>query len=126
MVLIVPWVLHRHCRLWPQPETFDPNRFLPDNPPPDRYAYLPFGAGPRVWIGAQFALTEATLVLATILQTFRIERADDKEVMLFAVITTQPDHSPPFCVRPRAVERSKDSRLIMTLHPQTVATAPPT
>ena len=52
MVLIAPWVLHRHRRLWPQPETFDPDRFLPGKPLPDRFAYLPFGAGPRVCIGA--------------------------------------------------------------------------
>lgn len=92
MVLVSPWVLHRHCRLWPQPETFDPNRFLPGKPLPDRFAYLPFGAGPRVCIGGQFAVTEATLVLAMMIQAFRIERADDSAVIPWAVITTQPDH----------------------------------
>ena len=71
VVLIAPWVLHRHRLLWPEPETFDPSRFLPPAPPPDRFAYLPFGIGPRVCIGAQFALTEATLVLATLIQAFR-------------------------------------------------------
>ena len=101
MVLIAPWVLHRHRRLWPQPETFDPDRFLPGKPSPDRFAYLPFGGGPRVCIGAQFALTEATLVLATMIQAFRIERADDAPVKPWAVITTQPDHSPRFWLRPR-------------------------
>ena len=96
VVLIAPWVLHRHRRLWPQPDTFDPSRFLPPALPPDRFAYLPFGIGPRVCIGAQFALTEATLVLATLIQTFRIERADDALVTPRAVVTTQPDRSPPF------------------------------
>jgi cytochrome P450 len=101
MVLIAPWVLHRHRRLWPQPETFEPDRFLPGKPLPDRFAYLPFGAGPRVCIGAQFALTEAALVLATMIQAFHIERSDDAPVIPWAVITTQPDHSPRFWLRPR-------------------------
>jgi cytochrome P450 len=96
VVLIAPWVLHRHRQLWPQPDIFDPSRFLPAAPLPDRFAYLPFGIGPRVCIGAQFALTEATLVLATLIQTFRIERPDNAPVTPRAVVTTQPDHSPPF------------------------------
>ena len=101
VVLIAPWVLHRHRRLWRDPEVFDPSRFLPGAAPPDRFAYLPFGVGPRVCIGAQFALTEATLVLATLIQNFRIERADDTPVTPRAVVTTQPDHPPPFLLRPR-------------------------
>ena len=80
---------------------FDPSRFLPDAPPPDRFAYLPFGVGPRVCIGAQFALTEAVLVLATLIRAFHIERADDTPVTPRAVVTTQPDHPPPFLLRPR-------------------------
>ncbi|HEV2098229.1 MAG TPA: cytochrome P450 [Stellaceae bacterium] len=101
LVLISPWVLHRHRRLWSRPEIFDPDRFLPPTPPPDRFAYLPFGIGPRVCIGAQFALTEAVLVLATLIRTFRIERADEVPVVPRAIVTTQPDHPPPFRLRPR-------------------------
>jgi unspecific monooxygenase len=101
VVLIAPWVLHRHRLLWSAPDTFDPERFMPDAPPPGRFAYLPFGIGPRVCIGAQFALTEATLVLATLVQAFRIERADDLPVTPRAIVTTQPDHPPPFLLRPR-------------------------
>ncbi len=101
VVLIAPWVLHRHRLLWSEPDRFDPERFLPDAAPPSRYAYLPFGIGPRVCIGAQFALTEATLVLATLIQSFRIERADDLPVTPRAIVTTQPDHPPPFLLRPR-------------------------
>jgi cytochrome P450 len=96
VVLIAPWVLHRHRRLWRDPERFDPDRFLPEATPPDRFAYLPFGIGPRVCIGAQFALTEAILVLAAIVRAFRIERADDAPVTPRAVVTTQPDRAPPF------------------------------
>jgi cytochrome P450 len=96
IVFIAPWVLHRHCRLWAQPEVFDPARFLPGAQPPDRFAYLPFGIGPRVCVGAQFALTEATLVLANMIQAFRIARADDEPVEPIAIVTTQPDHPPLF------------------------------
>jgi unspecific monooxygenase len=101
IVLIAPWVLHRHRRLWRDPERFDPDRFLPGEPPPDRFAYLPFGIGPRVCIGAQFALTEATLVLAAMLRAFRIERADDAPVTPRGIVTTQPDRSPPFLLHRR-------------------------
>ena len=101
IVFISPWVLHRHRRLWERPEVFDPQRFLPGAPAPDRFAYLPFGVGPRVCIGAQFALTEATLVLAAILKAFEIERADDKPVIPVGIVTTQPDHPPPFRLQPR-------------------------
>ena len=101
VVLIAPWVLHRHRRLWDQPEKFDPARFLPGAAPPERCAYLPFGMGPRVCIGAQFALTEATLVLAAMIQAFHIERAYSDPVVPVAIVTTQPDHPPLFRLAPR-------------------------
>jgi cytochrome P450 len=100
-VLIAPWVLHRHRLLWKDPERFDPARFLPGAPPPDRFHYMPFGIGPRVCIGAQFALTEATLVLAKLVETFHLERIDREPVTPVAIVTTQPDRSPPFRVRRR-------------------------
>jgi unspecific monooxygenase len=101
IVFISPWVLHRHRQLWSQPEVFDPARFLPDAPPPDRCAYLPFGIGPRVCIGAQFALTEATLVLARMIQAFRIEPADGDPVVPVGMVTTQPNRRPLFRLRVR-------------------------
>src|SRR5436190_1834974 len=101
VVMIAPWLLHRHRRLWADPDVFDPARFLPGAPPPDRFSYLPFGTGPRVCIGAQFALTEATLVLARLVRQFEIARADDWPVIPVAAITVRPDHPPPFHLRPR-------------------------
>jgi cytochrome P450 len=100
-IIIAPWVLHRHRRLWEAPEAFDPRRFLPPAPAPDRFAYLPFGAGPRICIGAHFALTEAVLVLGGLLQRFRVELASPRPVLPVAVLTTAPDHPPPFRLRPR-------------------------
>ena len=101
VVLISPWLLHRHEKLWDQPNAFRPSRFLPGNPPPDRFAYLPFGVGPRVCIGAQFALTEATLALAKLVAAFRIELLDRAPVTPVGVVTTQPDRSPMFRIVPR-------------------------
>lgn len=102
VVMIAPWVLHRHRKLWRDPDAFDPTRFLPDAPPPPRFAYLPFGAGPRVCVGAQFALTEATLALAALARAFHIARADATPVLPVAIVTTQPDHAPMFRLRKRS------------------------
>ncbi len=66
-----------------------------------RYAYLPFGVGPRVCIGAHFALTEATLVLARLIRAFRLELSDGRPVLPVAVVTTQPDHAPLFNLKSR-------------------------
>lgn len=95
IVMIAPWLLHRHRRLWSEPDRYDPARFLPGAAPPDRFAYLPFGVGPRVCIGAQFALTEATLVLARLVQAFRIVRADPEPAMPVAAITVRPASPAP-------------------------------
>jgi unspecific monooxygenase len=101
IVMIAPWVLHRHRRLWRDPEAFDPTRFMPDAPKPPRFAYLPFGAGPRICIGAQFALTEATLVLAALVQRFRVALAPGERVLPRAIVTTQPDHPARFVLETR-------------------------
>jgi len=101
IILISPWLLHRHEKLWRNPNTFEPQRFLPPSPPPDRFAYLPFGAGPRVCIGAHFALVETMLALAKLVGTFRIELSDHAPVMPIGVVTTQPDRSPMFVIKPR-------------------------
>jgi cytochrome P450 len=96
LVIISPWVLHRHRRRWHAPDVFNPERFLPGAPAVDRFSYLPFGAGPRVCIGAHFALTEATLVLSELVRTFRIEVAGTRPVLPVAIVTTQPDQAPLF------------------------------
>jgi cytochrome P450 len=96
VILIAPWLLHRHEKLWQDPNAFMPARFMPGAPPPDRFAYLPFGVGARVCIGAHFALVEATLALARIIGTFRVELVDKTPVMPIGVVTTQPDRSPLF------------------------------
>jgi cytochrome P450 len=90
-ILISPWILHRHRRLWDEPERFDPTRFskeASDKRP--RFAYLPFGGGPRVCIGASLAMTEATLILAVLAQKFRLRLKEPQEVKLQTRITLRP------------------------------------
>jgi cytochrome P450 len=101
VILIAPWLLHRHEKLWRDPNAFMPERFMPPAPPPDRFAYLPFGVGPRICIGAHFALVEATLALAKIAATFRITLLDREPVVPVGVVTTQPDRSPMFRIAAR-------------------------
>ncbi len=72
-VVISPWLIHRHRARWTEPDAFDPDRFdREDNRDALRTAYLPFGMGPRVCLGAAFALQEATLILACIVREFRL------------------------------------------------------
>jgi cytochrome P450 len=101
VILIAPWLLHRHEKLWHNPNAFVPSRFMPGTPAPDRFAYLPFGVGARVCIGAHFALVEATLALAKLIAAFRVELVDKEPVMPLGVVTTQPDRSPMFRITPR-------------------------
>ena len=72
-VYVPVYAIHRHEKLWCEPDRFDPSRFEPKVAKArDRYSYLPFGAGPRICIGQNFALTEATAVLATLLNSFQL------------------------------------------------------
>jgi cytochrome P450 len=91
-ILISTWVLHRHRTLWEAPERFDPDRFSPQRSEGrPRFAYLPFGAGPRICIGMGLAMTEATLILATLAQRFRPRLKTPQEGKLVARITLSPD-----------------------------------
>ena len=87
-VLLSPWVTHRHPDFWPQPDRFDPNRFLNGNDN-RRYAYFPFGGGPRSCIGEHFALLEATVLLRTLLARYRVDSLDAR-VPLAPLITLRP------------------------------------
>jgi cytochrome P450 len=96
LVLVAPWILHRHRRFWAALERFDPSHFMPEAPQPARFAYIPFGAGPRTCVGAPFALTELVLVLAALVRSFRIELAPHNPVKPVGLVTVQPDVPPPF------------------------------
>jgi cytochrome P450 len=108
LLMIAPWVLHRHHALWNEPDAFDPSRFLPDAPPPSRFAFMPFGAGPRVCVGAQFAMTEAVLVLASLIRRFRVVRQDTQPILPIGIVTTQPDHPALITLIPRSESEIAD------------------
>jgi len=92
MVIVSPYVVHRHRKLWERPSEFDPRRFLGDGRAAiDRYAYIPFGGGSRVCIGSAFALQEATLALAGILRAFRLRLAESCKVEPLLRITLKPN-----------------------------------
>jgi cytochrome P450 len=102
VISISPWVIHRHRLLWRNPDGFDPARFRVGAPPP-RFAYLPFGAGPRICVGMQFALTEAVLVMARLLRRFRMEIVGGRDVAPRGFVTTQPDRPVRFLLTRRGV-----------------------
>ena len=75
LILVSPYVTHRHPAFWEEPDRFDPERFTPERVAQRRrYAYFPFGGGPRRCIGDEFALLEAQLILATVVQKYRLHR----------------------------------------------------
>jgi cytochrome P450 len=92
-VLISPWVLHRHRRLWRDPGRFEPERFSSEQAAARaRFSYLPFGGGRRICIGAAFAMAEATLLLATVAQRFRLRLLSGHPVEPQGLITLRPRH----------------------------------
>ena len=100
IVLIPYWLLHRNPRWWPNPGAFDPSRFL-SGTEPDRFTYLPFGVGRHVCIGAQLAMSEATLAIARLLQKFAIAMTSDRPVLPVGTLSTRPDHAPAFVLQAR-------------------------
>jgi cytochrome P450 len=91
IVFLSPYVTHRHPEFWLDPERFDPDRFLPERiAEQHRFAYFPFGGGPRICIGNTFALMEGQLVLATLAQRHRLRFVDPRPVELWPQITLRP------------------------------------
>jgi cytochrome P450 len=98
------WALHRNPRLWADPLKFDPERFNATNEPLiPKYAYLPFGGGPRVCIGNMFAEMEALLVLATILSRYTLETAPNHPVKPQQTVTLRPKHGMKMILHTRKV-----------------------
>jgi len=90
-VAVAPYALHRHPKFWPDPERFDPDRFHPDRGEGRHpYSYLPFAAGPRTCIGAGMAMLETQLVLAQILQRFKVRMVPDHPIETTGKVTLRP------------------------------------
>ncbi|MFZ4813212.1 MAG: cytochrome P450 [Phototrophicaceae bacterium] len=101
-VLIPIYALHHDPRWWKNPQEFDPERFNAENEPNiPKYAYLPFGGGPRVCIGNHFAMMEAQILLAMFVQHYDFTLAADAKVEPLRLITTSPRYGMPMTVRPR-------------------------
>ena len=91
LVMISPWVLHRHSKLWRDPHVFRPERFLPDKEKeivPG--SYIPFGQGPHTCVGAGFAQTESILIIAELVRHFDWKLEADQRVRPAARMTTRP------------------------------------
>ncbi len=91
LVMVAPWVLHRHAAYWRDPHVFDPDRFLPEREAElTSGAYIPFGLGPRVCAGAAFAQTEAVMLIARLFRRFDFHVVDPERVRPAARLTTRP------------------------------------
>jgi cytochrome P450 len=88
-IIVCPWVMHRDARFFADPDRFWPERWLTE-PAPPRFAYLPFGAGPRVCIGSHFALAEAALVLAVLLQSADFQLVPQPDLDPMPTVTLRP------------------------------------
>lgn len=101
-IIMMPWTIHRHRRYWSDPDAFIPARFHPQNREKiSRFQYLPFGAGPRVCIGASFALQEAVIALATLLDGHRFDVIESTNPWPVQKLTTQPQGGLPMKVTKR-------------------------
>jgi cytochrome P450 len=99
-VILSAWAIHRHPQHWDRAAIFDPDRFTPEREAArHRYAYLPFGAGPRACTGSSFALLEAVLATANILGAYQLQTTPDP-IPLAAGITLRPATTVPCTLRP--------------------------
>ena len=103
---MIPFVTHRLRAFWDEPENFDPERFTPARSAVrPKFAYLPFGAGPRQCIGNQFALLEAHLSVATLAQTYRLDLVPGHPVEPWPLITLRPRFGMPMTIERRTAPR---------------------
>jgi len=106
-VLVSPWLIHRHRDLWERPDEFDPDRFrTPEGKESTNSAYLPFSSGPRVCVGAGFALQEAVLVLATIVRRYRIAQDEGHEPQPVGRVTIRSENGIRIRLFKRTTERN--------------------
>jgi cytochrome P450 len=102
LVSIWPWIIHRHRKLWDDPDAFDPNRFAPDRKVDrHRFQYLPFGGGPRTCVGARLAMAEALTILATWLSRWCFAPIPARQVQVSGMVTLRPKGGLPLLLSQR-------------------------
>ena len=101
-VMLSPYLTHRDARFWDNPEGFDPDRFTPEAVAKrNKFAFFPFAAGPRQCIGNAFAMMEMQLVLAMVLQRFRVDLVAGQQVIAEPRVTLRPKHGLFVNLKPR-------------------------
>jgi len=115
---VSPWLMHHDARYFESPNEFKPERWTPEfEKQLPKFAYFPFGGGPRICIGNQFALMEARLVLATVAQRWALDYAGEGDPGLSPLITLRPSRGMPMRITPRETEfnakapKSEDAKL---------------
>jgi len=102
LVGVWPWVVHRHRALWDDPDAFNPENFTPEaKAQHHRFQYIPFGGGPRICIGAQFATAEALLIAAEWLARYEFTPAPGHTVEVASDVALRPKGGLPLVVTPR-------------------------
>lgn len=103
LVMVVPWLIHRHRYLWDEPDNFTPERFLPGgSATPSKFSYVPFSIGPRICAGLSFGITESVLSLATLAQSFALRLRPGHDVQPIARLTLRPGDELPMTLHRRA------------------------
>jgi cytochrome P450 len=100
LVSIWPWIIHRHQRLWDEPDVFDPQRFASGGER-HRFQYIPFGGGPRTCVGARLAAAEALTILAIWLTRWRFAPVAGRQVQVSGMVTLRPRDGLPLSLSPR-------------------------
>ena len=112
-VVMSQWIMHRNPTYFPDPEKFDPDRWLTEGAQKlPRFAYFPFGGGPRQCIGAAFAMMEATLLLATMAQHFRLHLIADHPVIPVPSFTLRPKHGMKMTLKSRRATNQPNANLV--------------
>jgi cytochrome P450 len=102
LVSIWPWIIHRHKKLWDEPDVFDPDRFAPERRKAyHRFQYIPFGGGPRTCVGARLAIAEALTILAIWLARWRFKPLIGREVRVSGMVTLRPKGGLPLRIERR-------------------------
>ncbi len=104
IILVVPWLLHRHDKHWEAPNAFRPERFVAPAKRPDRFVYVPFSVGHRVCLGQRFGLTEAVLCLAMLARRFELDLSPGHEVEVSCRLTLRPEGGLPMMMKSRQSE----------------------